>query len=99
MSASLSNVLTCQLIHLYLLKRGIYYRCFKRSFSESIQASSLNLLAKFPNYSEQLLCRTTGKSWFCILSFIILTGKTLSNKTKAPAKSLNMHISETGTLN
>ena len=40
MSVSLSKILTCELIQLRLLKRLSYYRCFKKNFSEIIQAST-----------------------------------------------------------
>ena len=38
LSVSLSKMLICYLIRLYLLERWIFYRCFKRNFPENIQA-------------------------------------------------------------
>ena len=54
MSASLSKTLTCYLIQLYLLRRLIYYKCFKRDFSVNIQAFSADASCEIPESPGQL---------------------------------------------
>ena len=41
---SVSLILTIYLVFVFTIKMNGYYRCFKKSFSENIHASAINVL-------------------------------------------------------
>ena len=61
MSVRLNKILACYLIQFCLLKRWIYYRCFKRIFSENMQASATDVFLYSKLVSK--ICTLMGSFW------------------------------------